>query len=120
MENHPSSHETDHRPWGYFEILSDQSDHKVKRITVYPGKRLSLQRHQRRSEHWHIVKGEAVMTLDDRDIPMQVGESIDIPTGVKHRVANQGGVDLVFIEIQRGDYFGEDDIQRFEDDYGRI
>ena len=120
MENHPSSHETDHRPWGYFEILSDQPDHKVKRITVYPGKRLSLQRHQRRSEHWHIVKGEAVMTLDDRDIPMQPGDSIDIPTGSKHRIANPSGEDLVFIEIQRGDYFGEDDIERFEDDYGRL
>ena len=120
MENNPSSLEIDHRPWGYYEVLSDQPDHKVKRITVYSGKRLSLQRHQHRSEHWHIVKGNAVMTLDDDDILMQSGESIDIPCGSKHRITNRGGENLVFIEIQRGDYFGEDDIERFEDDFGRV
>lgn len=111
--------EDNYRPWGFYEVLSDQPDHKVKRITVYPGKRLSLQRHQRRSEHWHIVKGNGTMTLDDREFHMQGGDSVDIPQGSLHRIANSGGEDLVFIEVQRGDYFGEDDIERIEDDFGR-
>lgn len=108
-----------HRPWGYYEVLSDAPDHKVKRITVYPSGRLSYQRHGRRSEHWLVVKGHALVTLDDRNIPLDSGKSIDIPKGSKHRVRNDGGDDLVFIEVQTGDYFGEDDIERFEDDYGR-
>jgi len=112
--------EIDHRPWGLFEILSDRPNHKVKRITVHPGKRLSLQRHQHRSEHWHIVQGEAIMTLDKRDFPVKVGESVDIPTKSLHRIANSGREDLVLIEVQRGDYFGEDDIERIEDDFGRV
>ena len=107
------------RPWGYYEVFSDLPDHKVKRITVYPGKRLSYQRHRRRSEHWHVVAGSAVVTLDDRDIPLGPGESVDIGQGAAHRVANPGKVDMVFIEVQRGDYFGEDDIERLEDDFGR-
>ncbi len=110
----------DHRPWGYYVVLADEEDHKVKRITVWPGKRLSLQRHQRRSEHWHIIQGKAIVTLDDRQIPLEVGKSVDIPRGVAHRIQNPGmGENLVFIEVQRGDYFGEDDIERLEDDYGR-
>jgi mannose-6-phosphate isomerase len=115
-ENHPVE---DHRPWGFFEVLSDKEDHKVKRITVYPGKRLSYQRHSKRSEHWHVVAGEAVVTLDGRDIPLGPGESVDIDTGAAHRVANGGAEDVVFIEVQRGEYFGEDDIERLEDDFGR-
>jgi len=113
--------ETDdtHRPWGYYEVLSDADDHKVKRITVYPGKRLSLQRHQRRAEHWFIVRGTALVTVDEREIEVPEGGSIDIGRGVKHRVENVGGEELRFIEVQRGDYFGEDDIERLEDDYGR-
>jgi mannose-6-phosphate isomerase len=109
----------DHRPWGFFEVLSDREDHKVKRITVYTGKRLSYQRHSRRSEHWHIVAGEAMVTIDGRDIRLGPGESVDIGTGQAHRVANPGAEDVVFIEVQRGDYFGEDDIERLEDDFGR-
>ena len=112
--------EGNQRPWGFYEILSDQSDHKVKRITVYPGKRLSLQRHQKRSEHWHIVKGSAIMTLDNREISMIEGDSIDIPIRSLHRVHNPGAENLVLIEVQRGDYFGEDDIERLEDDFGRV
>ncbi len=112
--------EEDHRPWGFYEVLLDEPDHKVKRITVYPGKRLSLQRHQKRSEHWHIIKGNAVVTLDDKEIPLGKGESVDIPRGGTHRVANPGQEEMVFIEIQQGDYFGEDDIERFEDDFGRV
>ncbi len=108
------------RPWGHYEVLSDEPDHKVKRITVISGARLSLQRHRRRSEHWHVVRGEAVVTLDQQEIALTAGESVDIPKGGVHRVANPGQEDMVFIEVQRGDYFGEDDIERLEDDYGRL
>jgi mannose-6-phosphate isomerase len=111
--------EMDHRPWGFYEVLIDAKDHKVKRITVLPGKRLSLQRHRQRSEHWHIVNGQALVTRDSETIKLQPGESIDIPCGAKHRIANGGETNVVFIEVQRGTYFGEDDIERFEDDYGR-
>ena len=110
----------DHRPWGYYVILSDEFDHKVKRITVYPGKRLSLQRHRHRSEHWFIIKGTALVTLNNEEIQRTKGESIDIPVGTIHRVKNIGADNLAFIEIQQGDYFGEDDIERIEDDFGRI
>jgi len=115
-ENHPME---DHRPWGFFTVLSDRPDHKVKRITVYPGKRLSYQRHRLRSEHWHVVAGSAVVTLDGKDLSLGPGESVDIACGAAHRVANPGGEDVVFIEVQRGEYFGEDDIERLEDDFGR-
>jgi mannose-6-phosphate isomerase len=111
--------EIDHRPWGFYEVLSDKPDHKVKRITVYPAKRLSLQRHQKRSEHWYIVFGNAVVTLEAEEIKLKEGESVDIPLGAAHRIANEGSVDVVFIEVQRGEYFGEDDIERLEDDFGR-
>lgn len=108
-----------HRPWGYFVVLSDEKDHKVKRIVVNPGKRLSLQRHRRRSEHWHVVRGEGMVTRDREQIPVSEGVSLDIPQGALHRVQNLGGSSLVIIEVQRGDYFGEDDIERIEDDFGR-
>ncbi len=108
------------RPWGGYEVLSDQDDHKVKRIVVNAGERLSLQRHQKRSEHWFVVSGEGDVTLGEKLIPVRAGDSVDIPQGSLHRVANPGVEPLVFIEIQRGDYFGEDDIERFEDDYGRL
>jgi mannose-6-phosphate isomerase len=110
---------SEQRPWGHYEILVDAVDHKVKRITVHPGSRLSLQRHRRRAEHWYVIRGVAVVTLDDRELRYGPGQSVDIPTGGAHRVANPGTEDLVFIEVQRGDYFGEDDIERMEDDYGR-
>lgn len=109
----------DHRPWGFFEVLSDRPDHKVKRITVYPGKRLSYQRHGRRSEHWHIVAGKAIVTLDGSELHLGPGDSVDIGTGESHRIANQGAEEVVFVEVQRGEYFGEDDIVRLEDDFGR-
>lgn len=110
----------DHRPWGFYEILSDRKDHKVKRITVYPGKRLSYQRHFRRAEHWYIVSGEATVTLDGGEYELKGGNTVDIPVGSWHRIKNTGTTNLVFIEVQRGDYFGEDDIERAEDDYGRV
>jgi mannose-6-phosphate isomerase len=111
--------ETDVRPWGCYYVLADEKDHKVKRIIVHPGKRLSLQRHHRRAEHWYMVQGQAVVTLDSRKIPLVCGQAVDIPRGAAHRISNGGSEDLVFIEVQTGDYFGEDDIERLEDDYGR-
>lgn len=107
------------RPWGFYEVLSDTNTHKVKRITVYPERRLSLQRHKRRQEHWYVASGEAVVTLDKKEIPLKAGEAVDIPKYTSHRMRNPGKTDLVFIEVQTGDYFGEDDIERLEDDFGR-
>ena len=112
--------ETDHRPWGYYTVLADEADHKVKRICVYPGKRLSLQRHRRRSEHWYLVAGEGIVTLDERAIPLTAGGAVDIPGGAAHRIENRGPGDVIFIEVQTGEYFGEDDIERLADDYGRV
>ena len=108
-----------HRPWGYYCVLEDAPDHKVKRIVVYPGKRLGLQRHQRRAEHWYVISGEALITLGDKDITVKHGEAVDIPRGAIHRAMNPGTEDMAFIEVQTGDYFGEDDIERLEDDFGR-
>ncbi len=107
------------RPWGGFEVLFDGADHKVKSITVNPGQRLSLQRHRRRSEHWFVVAGLGRVTLDDSEIEVAPGSSVDIPEGAWHRVLNRGSCRLVIIEVQTGAYFGEDDIERREDDYGR-
>ncbi len=109
----------DHRPWGFYEVLSDMADHKVKRITVSPGQRLSYQRHSHRSEHWYVVSGSAVVTRDGEDIELSPGQAVDIPVRAWHRIRNPGAENLVFIEVQTGDYFGEDDIERSEDDYGR-
>lgn len=119
MEAHTNQPIT-HKPWGSFVILADMPDHKVKRIHVLPGKRLSLQRHRRRSEHWHVVAGEALATRNNEHIRLKPGDSIDIPTGSIHRIENPGQDEMYFIEIQQGDYFGEDDIERLEDDFGRI
>jgi len=118
METEPVG-STTHRPWGYYVILADMPDHKVKRIHVFPGKRLSLQRHRRRSEHWHVVAGEALATRDSEQIVLKPGDSLDIPMGTMHRIANPGQEEMYFIEVQHGDYFGEDDIERFADDFGR-
>lgn len=109
----------DQRPWGTFTVLDEGENFKVKRIEVFPKKRLSYQRHSRRAEHWFVVSGTAKVTLNDREILVESNEGIDIPLGAKHRVENEGDELLVFIEIQTGDYFGEDDIERFEDDFGR-
>jgi mannose-6-phosphate isomerase-like protein (cupin superfamily) len=109
----------DRRPWGFYEIISDKDNHKVKRITVNPGKRLSLQSHKRRSEHWIIVSGMGIVTLNNNNYELREGGSIDIMKGAAHRIANPGDSPLIFIEIQMGDYFGEDDIVRLEDDFGR-
>ncbi len=109
----------DQRPWGSFTVLDEGSNYKVKRIEVLPGKRLSYQKHAQRAEHWAVVQGAAKVTLDDREIIVSPGESIDIPVGASHRVENPGSETLIFIEVQRGSYLGEDDIVRLEDDFGR-
>jgi mannose-6-phosphate isomerase len=116
-----SEREYSERPWGNYTVLSDDAaDHKVKRIVVHPGKRLSYQRHSKRAEHWFVVSGTATVTLDGAVTQVRAGESIDIPLEGAHRIANEGDVDVVFIEVQLGTYFGEDDIVRLEDDYGRV
>ncbi len=107
------------RPWGSYTVLDDGSGYKVKRIEVLPGCRLSYQKHTKRSEHWIVVHGSALVTLDGRDIPLGCGDTVDIAAGSAHRIANPTEDRLVFIEIQQGSYFGEDDIERLEDDYGR-
>lgn len=109
----------DQRPWGTFTVLDEGKDFKVKRIEVLPGKRLSYQRHTHRAEHWVVVQGTAKVTLDDREIVISTGQSIDIAVGAAHRVENPGDENLLFIEVQRGDYLGEDDIVRLHDDFGR-
>lgn len=113
------SRREDQRPWGFYRVLEDCPGHKVKRIHVHPGKRLSLQRHRRRSEHWTVVQGKGLVTLGGEYRSVGPGSSFDIDRGMIHRMENQGTEPLVFIEVQRGDYFGEDDIERLEDDFGR-
>jgi mannose-6-phosphate isomerase-like protein (cupin superfamily) len=108
-----------YRPWGHYENLLERDDHKIKEIVVKPGKRLSLQKHRRRAEHWTVVSGEALVTVGDQEIPLKPGQSVDIPRGALHRIMNTGDTPLVLVEVQMGDYFGEDDITRLEDDYGR-
>ena len=109
----------DKRPWGSFTVLDEGDGYKVKRIEVLPGKRLSYQKHSQRAEHWYIVQGTAKVTLDDVEYIKRTDEVVDIPVGTKHRVENAGDELVIFIEVQRGEYLGEDDIIRFEDDFGR-
>ncbi|MDQ5836905.1 MAG: phosphomannose isomerase type II C-terminal cupin domain [Acidobacteriota bacterium] len=109
----------DRRPWGSFTVLDEGEGFKVKRIEVLPGKRLSYQRHARRAEHWMVVAGAARVTLDGGETLVRLGETADIPVGTAHRIENPGADLLILIEIQRGDYLGEDDITRLEDDFGR-
>jgi mannose-6-phosphate isomerase-like protein (cupin superfamily) len=109
----------DERPWGSFTVLDEGDDFKVKRIEVLPAKRLSYQKHAHRAEHWVVVQGTAKITLDGAEIIKTVGEAIDIPLGAAHRVENPGEELMIFIEVQRGDYLGEDDIVRLEDDFAR-
>ena len=112
--------EFDRRPWGTYEVLDEGELFKVKRIEVLPGKRLSYQKHAKRAEHWFVVSGIARVTLDDEVIRVSAGNAIDIPIGAAHRVENDMTETLVFIEVQRGAYLGEDDIVRLQDDFGRV
>ncbi len=107
------------RPWGGYTVLAEAGDYKVKTIEVHPGQRLSYQRHSRRAEHWFVVRGEGVVTLDGTDIKVTRGDTVDVALGAAHRIRNTGTGPLVFVEVQHGDYFGEDDIVRLDDDYGR-
>jgi mannose-6-phosphate isomerase len=107
------------RPWGSWHVLDVDAGYKVKRIRVYPGQRLSLQTHRHRSEHWVVVSGTAICTIDDETRTAVPGQSVDVPVGARHRLANPGADMLVVIEVQRGAYTGEDDIVRLQDDYGR-
>ena len=117
--NNDGSQRYDERPWGSYTVIDEGPGFKVKRIEVKAGSRLSYQRHAQRDEHWFIVSGRALVTLDGLDIAVNAGEAIDIPIGGAHRIMNCGSEPLVFIEVQRGDYLGEDDIVRLQDDYGR-
>lgn len=107
------------RPWGHYDTVDSGSRHQVKRITVKPGGRLSLQTHRHRAEHWVVVKGSARVTRGDEQTILSENQSTYIPPGVKHRLENAGESDLEIIEVQSGSYLGEDDIVRFDDGYGR-
>ena len=107
------------RPWGFYEILLDTDYTKVKQITVNPGQRLSYQYHEKRKECWTIVKGMSTIILNDEKVFRNQGVSITIALGAKHRIINETDKPLVFIEVQTGESFEEEDIIRIEDDYGR-
>ena len=107
------------RPWGRYEILQDTPTYKVKTIWVQPGHRLSLQRHQKRQEHWFIVQGVADVLLGEETFTKRPGETVDVQVGQLHRIGNSGTEEMIFIEVQTGTYFGEDDIERIQDDYAR-
>ena len=113
-------HTTVHRPWGIYTVLEEGPRFKIKRIEVKPGASLSLQMHHHRSEHWVVVSGMAKVVNGDQELLINTDESTYIPAGHKHRLENPGVVDLVMIEVQSGEYLGEDDIVRFEDVYGRV
>ena len=111
--------EKEERPWGRFFVLHDEPTYKLKRIELDPGGRLSYQYHHKRSEAWTIVKGIGTITIEDKTKDYVSGETVLIPLGTKHRIQNKTNSKLVFIEVQTGTYFGEDDIVRIEDDYHR-
>ena len=112
--------EFDERPWGSYEVLEEGPGFKVKVLEVKPGARLSLQRHSRRGEHWVVVAGVADVVCGDQELQLVKGEHIHIPPETNHRLGNSGAGKLAIIEVQLGDYLGEDDIVRLEDDYQRI
>lgn len=119
MANNYKKGDHDTRPWGTWEVLDAGSTFCVKRITVTPGNILSLQSHNHRAEHWTIVEGEAVVTLDDKKIVCKADGAVYIPVKAKHRIQNDSGRDMIFIEIQTGETLDENDIIRYEDSYGR-
>ena len=111
--------DSEQRPWGSWHVIDVADGYKIKRIHVNPGARLSLQTHEHRSEHWVVIRGEATCEVDGVDHIVGAEESIDVPLGARHRLGNQGTEELVIVEVQLGAYTGEDDICRYEDDYGR-
>lgn len=118
--NEIESHRKVYRPWGFYDSIAANGRYQAKRIVVKPGARLSLQKHYHRAEHWIVVQGTGVVVRGDEEITLSVNESIYIPIGVKHRLENPGIIPLEIIEVQTGDYLGEDDIVRFDDQYGRV
>ena len=109
------------KPWGNYEVLLSNENYKVKRLTIKPKQKLSYQYHDKRSEVWTVVKGEATIILDDEKVFRKYGETIRIPKGAKHRIINEDKIrSLQIIEVQHGTYFEEDDIVRIEDEYNRI
>jgi mannose-1-phosphate guanylyltransferase/mannose-6-phosphate isomerase len=109
-----------YRPWGYYQSVDQGARYQVKRIVVRPGGRLSLQKHHHRAEHWVVVRGVAEVTINTKVETVHENESIYLPIGSTHRLANPGKIDLELIEVQTGSYFGEDDIVRIEDDFNRV
>jgi mannose-6-phosphate isomerase len=107
------------RPWGSYTVLISETYCQVKKLVVNPGKRLSLQSHKFRAEHWFIVQGEGIAQLEGAEIILNSGDSIDIPIGAKHRISSSHSEPLIFIEVQTGLSFNEEDIVRYEDDFGR-
>ena len=112
--------ESDTRPWGRYEVLDEQPTHKVKRIFVLPGQQLSYQRHKLRAEHWFFIAGAGLAIINGHEIGVEAGTTVDIGVTQLHRIRNTGAEELIFIEVQTGTYFGEDDIERVEDDFGRV
>ena len=121
-DKHYSSieHLFEHRPWGKYTILQDEAEFKVKRVIVNPGQRLSYQSHDKRQEHWVMIRGEGKVILNEKEHILKEGDSIEIPIKTKHRMINETASDLEFVEVQTGTYFGEDDITRYADEYGRL
>jgi mannose-1-phosphate guanylyltransferase/mannose-6-phosphate isomerase len=122
LQNHQAYrlHRTVSRPWGTYTVLEEGPRFKIKRIVVKPGAALSLQMHHHRSEHWIVVQGMAKVVNGDETRLINTNESTFIPAGHQHRLENPGVIDLMMIEVQSGEYLGEDDIVRFEDQYGRV
>ncbi len=114
-----SEAERDERPWGNYSVLGRGDGYQVKQIVVNSDSRLSYQRHAHRSEHWVIVSGTGVAVLEGIDHVVSAGDSVEVPVGALHRIGNTGKEPLTFVEVQLGDYLGEDDIERLEDDFGR-
>ena len=119
MKNY-QKHETEQRPWGGYKVLVDEKTHKVKKLIINPKKRFSLQYHNKRTETWVIVEGEVEITIGDKKKIYSYGEIISVPVGTIHRIENVSNEPAEIIEIQTGTYFGEDDIVRIEDDFGRV
>ena len=111
---------TVHRPWGTYATLRQEDGYQVKRITVAPGQKLSLQYHHKRAEHWVVTQGQAIIQVGDEEFSTSPGDYRYIPLGEKHRLTNIGETELVLIEVQVGSYLGEDDIVRLDDVYGRV
>ena len=119
QDERASYHSTVHRPWGTYTVIEEGPDYKIKRIVVHPGGKLSLQMHHHRNEHWVVITGKAEIVNGDKVLHLNANESTYIPKETQHRLTNLGDAPLVIIEAQVGDYLGEDDIVRFEDQYGR-